>query len=502
MAACLVILLALHAQAVEKPEILTPKSPATPRINGPSVFGVRPNSPFIYRIPATGQRPMEFSVDNLPKALMVDPQTGQMSGKLPQAGEFLVTLQAKNSLGSARKKFKIIVGEKIALTPPMGWNSWNCWGGRVSAEKVLLSAHGMVNSGLIDHGWTYINIDDAWQGQRGGPFHAIQGNDKFPDMKGLCDQLHAMGLKAGIYSTPWTTSYARYIGGSCENADGSWVKPTQDKRSIINKKILPWAIGKYHFTENDAKQWAAWGIDYLKYDWNPIEVPETDEMARALHNSGRDVIFSLSNHAPFEGAADWARLSNAWRTTGDIRDTWQSVAGIGFSQDRWAPFAAPGHWNDPDMLVVGLVGWGTPHPTKLTPDEQYTHISLWCLLSAPLLLGADLDKLDDFTLSLLTNDEVLAVDQDSLGKQAIRVAGEGDLCVYAKDLDDGSKVVGLFNRSEKDSEITAPFPALGVNGKQIVRDLWRQKDLGEFEGEFKAKVPPHGVVFVRLKSSN
>ncbi|HEV8379417.1 MAG TPA: putative Ig domain-containing protein, partial [Tepidisphaeraceae bacterium] len=183
MAACLVILLALHAQAVEKPEILTPKSPATPRINGPSVFGVRPNSPFIYRIPATGQRPMEFSVDNLPKALMVDPQTGQMSGKLPQAGEFLVTLQAKNSLGSARKKFKIIVGEKIALTPPMGWNSWNCWGGRVSAEKVLLSAHGMVNSGLIDHGWTYINIDDAWQGQRGGPFHAIQGNDKFPDMK-------------------------------------------------------------------------------------------------------------------------------------------------------------------------------------------------------------------------------------------------------------------------------------------------------------------------------
>ncbi len=461
-------------------------------------FGVRPDSPFIHRIPATGQRPMEFSVAGLPNGLTVDPQTGQMTGKLVEPGEFTVTLRAKNSFGSAEKKFKIVVGEKIALTPAMGWNSWNCWGGRVSAEKVLLSARGMVNSGLIDHGWSYINIDDAWQGKRGGEFHAIGGNEKFPDMKGLCDQIHAMGLKAGIYSTPWTTSYARYIGGSSENEDGSWVKPTQDKRAIINKKILPWAIGKYHFTENDAKQWAAWGIDYLKYDWNPIEVPETEEMARALRNCGRDVIFSLSNHAPFEGAADWSRLANAWRTTGDIRDTWQSVSGIGFSQDRWAPFAGPGHWNDPDMLVVGMVGWGTPHLTKLTADEQYTHISLWCLLSAPLLLGADLDKLDEFTLSLLTNDEVLAVDQDALGKQATRVAGEGNLLVYAKELEDGSKAVGLFNRGEKEAEIVAPFSSLGVTGKQIVRDLWRQRDLGQFENEFKATVAPHGVVFVRV----
>jgi alpha-galactosidase len=151
------------------------------------------------------------------------------------------------------------------------------------------------------------------------------------------------------------------------------------------------------------------------------------------------------------------------------------------------------------MLVVGMVGWGTPHPTKLTPDEQYTHISLWCLLSAPLLLGADLDKLDDFTLSLLSNDEVLAVNQDSLGKQAIRVAGDGDLLVYAKDLDDGSKAVGLFNRSDKESEITAPFSSFGASGKQTVRDLWRQKDLGQFETEFKTKVAPHGVVFLRIR---
>jgi alpha-galactosidase len=213
------------------------------------------------------------------------------------------------------------------------------------------------------------------------------------------------------------------------------------------------------------------------------------------------MIFSLSNHAPFEGAADWARLSNAWRTTGDIRDTWQSVGGIGFSQDRWAQFAGPGHWNDPDMLVVGMVGWGTPHATKLTADEQYTHICLWCLLSAPLLLGADLEKLDEFTLSLLSNDEVLAVDQDSLGKQATRVAGEGDLGVWAKELEDGSRAVGLFNRSEKETDISAPFSAIGISGKQIARDLWRQKDLGEFEGEFKAKVASHGVVFVRLRSA-
>jgi len=479
--------------------IRTPKPLATPRINGPSVFGVRPGSPLLYRIPATGDQPMEFSVGGLPAGLQVDSKTGLITGSLNKPGEHIVTLRAKNALGESFRKFRIVVGERIALTPPMGWNSWNCWGSKVDAEKVLQSARGMVSSGLINHGWTYINIDDAWQGKRGGPFSAIQGNEKFPNMKGLCDEIHKMGLKVGIYSTPWTTSYANHIGGSSENPEGTWAPPTIPKKGNVNKKILPWAIGKYSFARNDAKQWAAWGIDYLKYDWNPNEAPETAEMAKALRDSGRDVILSLSNSTPFNNIPDLSKLANCWRTTGDIRDTWQSMSSKGFSQDKWEPFAGPGHWNDPDMLVVGYVGWGSPHPTRLTPDEQYTHISIWCLLSAPLLLGCDMERLDEFTLNLLTNDEVLAVGQDPLGKQATCVSTEGDLRVYAKDLEDGSNAVGLFNLGDKEATVTAKWSDLKLSGKLNVRDLWRQKDLGQFDGQFQATVAPHGAELVKIQ---
>lgn len=502
---CLAILITLSFAAAAQvtntapPEIRTPKPPPTPRINGPGIFGVRPGHPFLYRIPATGERPMQFSADTLPAGLKLDSRTGDITGSLSQAGEFAVTLRAKNSKGEARRPFRIVVGETIALTPPMGWNSWNCWGSRVDAGKVLQSARGMADSGLINHGWTFINIDDAWQGKREGEFHGLQGNAKFPDMKKLCDDVHALGLKVGIYSTPWVTSYAVYPGGSAENPEGTWQRPTIEKRGNVNKKILPWAIGKYSFATNDAKQWAAWGIDYLKYDWNPNEEPETLEMYHALRSSGRDVVLSLSNSTPFTNAPALSRIANCWRTTGDIRDNWDSMNRKGFGQDKWEPLMSRGHWNDPDMLVVGQVGWGTPHPTNLTPDEQYTHITLWSLLSAPLLLGCDLQKLDEFTLNLLENDEVLAIDQDSLGKQAITVAKGADWRVYAKDLEDGSRAVGLFNlNSNAVVTVTAKWSDLKLKGKQSVRDLWRQKDLGQFDGEFHLTVAPHGAELVKL----
>jgi len=499
MLAIVLRLAATPGNGAEQSQFRTPESPAAPRINGPSIFGVRPGSPFLYQIPATGERPIEFSIKGLPAGLKLDAKTGQLTGILQGAHEHLLILRARNVRGAAEKKFRIVAGDKIALTPPMGWNSWNCWGGQVDAEKVIKSARGMVASGLINHGWTYINIDDAWQGKRGDRFNAIQGNIKFPDMKGLCDEIHGLGLKVGIYSTPWTTSYAQHIGGSAENPEGAWSKPTIPKAGNVNRKKLPWAIGKFSFARNDAQQWAAWGIDYLKYDWNPNEEPETAEMAGALRDSGRDVVFSLSNSTPFTNAPALSKLANSWRTTGDIRDTWDSMSKKGFGEDKWEPFAGPGHWNDPDMLVVGQVGWGKPHPTRLTPDEQYTHITLWCLLSAPLLLGCDLGKIDDFTLNLLTNDEVLAVNQDSLGKQALCVAKEGDLRVYAKDLADGSKAVGLFNLGETNAAVAAKWSDLRLSGKRAVRDLWRQKDLGKFGSQFQATVAPHGAEMIKIQ---
>jgi len=485
--------------------ILTPAPAATPRINGPSVFGVRPGSPFLYTIPATGERPMQFAVDNLPAGLALEAASGRITGTLAKAGTFEVTLHATNARGAAQKKFRIVVGDSIALTPAMGWNSWNCWADAVDQEKVLRSARALVSSGLVNHGWTYVNIDDTWQGQRTGKDGALQSNAKFPDMKALCTELHAMGLKAGIYSTPWVTSYASFAGGSADQADGAWSKEASGGEKGHHH-------GKYSFTSADANQWAAWGFDYLKYDWNPNDVPHTAEMSAALRASGRDIIFSLSNAAPIEHAADWARLSNSWRTTGDIWDRWGTdgefwhfgISEIGFSQERWASTAGPGHWNDPDMLVVGHVGWGPSlHATKLTADEQYTHISLWCMLSAPLLIGCDLERVDAFTLNLLSNDEVLALDQDALGRQAVRVLTSGPIDVYVKELEDGSKAVGFFNRDSAAQTLGFnKLSQLGFESKVHVRDLWRQKDLPDITDTHKEAlpmtIPAHGVMLYKL----
>ncbi|MFL5738788.1 MAG: putative Ig domain-containing protein [Flavisolibacter sp.] len=482
--------------------ILTPKAGPAPRINGPKVFGARPGHPIIFTIPATGTRPINFSADHLPDGVKLDTRNGRLSGAISKPGEYLITLHAKNKEGEASRAFKIVVGETIVLTPPMGWNSWNIYASKVTQELVLANAKAMASSGLINHGWSYMNIDDVWQGKRGGEFGGIlPDSSTFPDMQALVDEIHAMGLKAGIYSTPWVESYGHHIGGSSTNAEGIFARTTENIPR--NKKQLPYAIGPYVFWDKDVKQWARWGFDYLKYDWNPNEVPETRAMYDLLRNSGRDIVLSLSNSTPFTSIAELSKIANAWRTGGDIRDNWKSLKSRLLTQDKWAPYASPGHWNDPDMMIVGWVGWGKgPRPTMLTPDEQYSHMSAWCLQSVPLLLGCDLTKLDDFTLSLLTNDEVIDVNQDALGKQATVVSHTDSCGVLAKELEDGSRAAGLFNITDSITrKLTVKWSDLGISGKYIVRDLWRQKDLGVFKDEFSADVPPHGVVMIRLRKA-
>lgn len=482
--------------------ILTPKAGPEPKINGPKVFGVRPGHPIIFTIPASGIKPIMFDVENLPNGVKLDKNSGQLSGSIDKAGEYMVIINAKNKAGKTKRSFKIIVGENIALTPPMGWNSWNIYASKVTQDLVLANAKAMVSSGLIDHGWSYMNIDDVWQGKRGGKYNGIMPNDStFPDMQALVDAIHKMGLKAGIYSTPWVESYGHHIGGSAMNPEGTFERT---KENIArNKKILPYAIGTYHFWDKDVKQWADWGFDYLKYDWNPAEFPETKEMYDLLRASGRDIIFSLSNSIPFASIAELSKVSNAWRTGGDIRDNWKSLKSRLLTQDKWAPYASPGHWNDPDMMIVGWVGWGKgPYPTHLTPDEQYSHISAWCLQGVPMLLGNDLTKLDEFTISLLTNDEVLAVNQDPLGRQGTVVTKIDSCGVLAKPLEDGSIAAGLFNVTDSlTRKLSVKWTDLSITGKWIVRDLWRQKDLGTFENEFSADVPPHGVMMIRLRKA-
>lgn len=496
---CIAFTQALMAQDSLSAYILTPKAGPAPRINGPKVFGVRPGHPVVYTIPVSGRKPVSFSAANLPKGVTINARTGRLSGVIAKAGSYDVTITARNAAGAATGKLKIIAGEDILLTPPMGWNSWNIYGTQISQELVLANAKAMVSSGLADHGWVYMNIDDAWQGSRGGEFNAIQpAPATFPDMQQLSDQVHGMGLKLGIYSTPWVESYGHHVGGSAMNPTGAFER-TKDNIPR-NKKMLPYAIGTYSFVGNDVKQYAKWNIDYLKYDWSPNELPETKAMYDALRASGRDIALSLSNSTPFASIGELSKVSNCWRTGGDIRDNWKSLKSRILTQDKWAPYARPGHWNDPDMMIVGYVGWGKPpRPSQLTPDEQYSHVSAWCLMSVPLLLGCDLTKLDAFTLSLLTNDEVLAINQDPLGKQATVVSHEGELGILAKGLADGTQAAGLFNTSDSTQKMTLKWQDLGLQGKYTVRDVWRQKDLGSFTGEYSAEIPKHGVLLLNLR---
>jgi alpha-galactosidase len=461
--------------------VLTPVASPRPRINGARVFGVRPGNPFLFKIPATGTPPLIYAVENLPEGLAVDPGTGIIQGVLPSKGTYQVTFKVSNDLGTDERPFKIICGDTIALTPPMGWNSWNAFGCSVNEEDVRAAADAMVSSGLINHGWTYINIDDCWEAGRDAEGR-ILSNDKFPDMKALADYVHSKGLKIGLYSSPGPKTCAGHTAS-------------------------------YQHELLDAQRYAEWGFDYLKYDWcsygqiaprhpNRAQLMKPYQVMRAaLNQVHRDILFSLCQYG-MGNVWEWGAKvgGNCWRTTGDISDTWSSMSRIGFGQAGHERYAGPGHWNDPDMLVVGYVGWSANvRPTRLTPNEQYTHISLWCLLSAPLLIGCDLTKLDPFTYNLLSNDEVLAVDQDPLGRQASRVAQDGSIQIWAKDMADGSKVVGLFNLGADTATATAHWSDLGLAGRHTVRDLWRQKDLGQYNGEFRSEVSRHGVVLVKIK---
>jgi alpha-galactosidase len=482
--------------------ILTPKPPATPRINGAKVFGVRPGRPLLFTIPATGQRPMQFAVDNLPAGLTLDPQTGHIAGRIAKGGEYVVTLRAQNSLGEARRTFKVVCGDRLALTPHMGWNSWYIWENHVTDKIMREAAGAMVSSGLIDHGYMYVNIDDCWMVKLntqdavlGGRPRDAQGNinpnKRFPDMKALADYIHRKGLKAGLYTSPGPGTCGGYAGA-------------------------------YQHEAQDARQFAAWEFDFLKYDWcsygqvaggnDRVHLMKPYELMWAeLQKLDRDIVFNLCQYG-MGNVWEWGRsVGHSWRTAGDLGGSFQGIPAALFrdvfglyGRNELQKYNRPGSWNDPDYLLLGhLSNWqGGTAPTPLSPNEQYAHVSLWCLLSAPLILSGDITRLDDFTLSLLSNDEVLELDQDPLGKSALRVAKSGDGEVWAKDLEDGTKAVGLFNRGESEVPLTVKWSDLGLQGKQAVRDLWRQKDLGTFGGQFTAPVGRHGVVLIRLRPAS
>ena len=468
---------------VEVPYIWTPATSDSVRINGGTVLGNKYGNPFLYKIPATGKQPIVFKVNGLPDGLTIDENTGIITGILKERGETKMQVIAKNDFSEARKTIEIKVANTLCLTPPMGWASWNVWGKqRISDKIVRETADKMVELNLNNYGYQYINIDDGWEGNRNANGEILT-NEKFPDMNSLTDYLHAKGFKAGIYSSPGPKT--------CGSLEGSY-----------QHELL------------DAKTFGKWGFDFLKYDlcsYSKVVNIKTLEdmilpyrlMGQCLDSVNRDIVYSICQYgemSPWE----WADKigGNLWRTTSDLEDTWYSLSNIGYVQNPYSKYAKPGHWNDPDMLVIGTLGYGispTMHYTQLTPSEQYTHISLWSLLAAPMLIGCDLAQMDPFTYSLLTNVELIDINQDKLGKQAELLQRTDTYDIWAKVCSDGSYAVGLFNKTEKIMNITFDFSLLKLSGKQKIRNVWRQKEEGVFQNKFSAEVKRHGAVVYKIR---
>jgi len=356
---------------------------------------------------------------------------------------------------------------RLAATPPMGWNSWNHFACKVSDSVVRASADAIASNGMKAAGYVYVNIDDCWQGQRDGK-GVIHPNAKFPDMKALGDYIHGKGLKFGIYSSPGPKTCAGYAGS-------------------------------YQHEDQDAASYAAWGVDYLKYDWcsaadvyKPEQMPEVyKKMHDALVRTGRPIVFSLCQYG-LRKVWQWGASvgGNSWRTTDDITDDYDHMYFIAHSEDGIESYAGPGHWNDPDMLEIGN--------GHMSHDEYVSHMSMWCMLAAPLLAGNDLARMKPDTLAILTNPEAIAIDQDPKGLQARVVWQVGPLEIWTKPLANGSTAALLINRGEDTESVTLQFKDAGVFGSKKVRDLWAHMDLGNFTNTFSAGIPRHGVVLVTL----
>jgi alpha-galactosidase len=359
----------------------------------------------------------------------------------------------------------------LAITPPMGWNSWNYFKNMIDDQIVRSVADAMASSGMRDAGYIYVNIDDTWQGARDAQGN-LTGNQRFPDMKALADYVHSKGLKFGLYSSPGPLTCSGYPGS-------------------------------YGHEEQDANTFANWGVDYLKYDWcsgssvysiNGGFQLAYEKMGIALQATGRPIVYSISNQGS-QGVDNWGAEvgANLWRTTSDISDSWVSMMGNIEDQVSAARYAGPGHWNDPDMLEIGNGG--------MTEDEYRTNMSLWALAAAPLLAGNDVRAMSASTKLILLNAEVIMIDQDPLGKQASRVSN-GILQTWIKPLADGSVAVGVVNLGSFATQATVNAEDLGLAGTPAgARDLWAHRDVAFSGDTYTATIPSHGVLLLKVSSN-
>jgi alpha-galactosidase len=508
--------------------ISTEASPATPRILGPTIIGATPGSPFLYTVPATGQAPLTFAATGLPDGLSIDASSGTISGTTPAAGSYSIAVTVTNSSGSATATLTLTAGSTVALTPPMGWNSYDSYGASVTESEVMSAAQA-VKTQLQPFGWNTVVVDYLWFDTE----KVIDSNgrylpspSKYPSATGnqgfkpLADQVHALGLNFGIHimrgiprsavaanspiaNSSYTASQAGNTSDACPWNDANWgVRGDTDAGKAWYDSIFA--------------QYAEWGVDFVKvddmmnpYGGNAYHQTEVDAIRAAIDKTGRSIVLSLSpGPNQTRDVVNLNANANMWRIVNDFWDTnglsklsdefdtafsWSITSGI-----------TQGHWPDADMLPLGYLGPRCPAhgsgPNGLSHNQQVTVMTLWGIMPSPLMFGGNPTQLsgDTWTIALLTNDEVLAVNQDAAGNRATRVSQQGTTEVWARDLSGGRKAVALFNRGTLDATVSVTFAELGVSDTVTVRDLWNRQDMPGMTSDISVNVPHEGAMLYTL----
>jgi alpha-galactosidase len=483
----------------EERYILTPPPSAAPRINGSKITGASVGKPFMFTIAATGERPLTFTAKNLPEGLTLNPETGIITGICNKNGTYSIPLTAANCAGICRDTLEIVIGGGLALTPHIGWNSWYIYQLGITQEIMEKSAQAMYDKGLINFGYTYVNIDDGWEikvnsndeivgGSVRNPDGTIRTNRNFPDMKRMTEFIHSLGLKAGLYSSPGRSTCGGYAG--------SFGHEAQDIQSYVD-----------------------WGFDFLKYDWcsygNEAKSNELDELqkpylliSKLISEAPRDIVLNMCQYGMGE-VWKWGKKAggNSWRTTGDLGWNTQNLSNsmfdIGFFQEKIREYSGPDGWNDPDYLLFGnIYDWANQKitPSPYSPSEHYTCMTLWCMMSAPLIFSGEIITLDDFTKNILCNAEVIDIDQDKLGKPGYSIFNKDFIEIWKKELHNGNTAIAIFNRRPMKAKVDVDWKTLGYdNGHYNVRDLWRQKDLGKISDVVSFDIPRHGCVMLKIE---
>jgi len=474
-----------------------PFDQGAPHINGPAVYGASPNADFLYYIPVRGERPLAWEImGELPPGLSLNKDNGIISGKAEKEGIWNVMLKAVNRLGQNTKPFRIeIAPDHLALTPLMGWTSWNVHSTHVREEHIFRAATLLCKTGLREFGYSYVNTDSCWQGSRETAYSALQPNRFFPSMREMTEHIHLCGLKAGIYSTPMVHAW-----GSCAERPalfGSTGYPLNPDAFVA----VFGGCGQTHFEAYDARQWADWGFDYMKYDWPLCDPEYTKSMGDALRATGRDFVYSLTTSCKPEYMDTYRQYGNMFRSNSDTCDLWDSgwTGGLVksfFPADEWLKFTGPGHWFDMDMLALGDISGITNCAwNRLTRNEQISHMAVWAFMASPLQLSCDLGNIDPFTMALFTNEELLEVNQDELGAGAVRESGNGYRRIYTRRMANGDTAAAFINTGDDACEMVLERP-----GKTLaVRDVLACRDLGSFTDRIAFTVPKHGTRIVRFR---